>query len=248
MKVSSEVTKASKKERSKEKNQLRLTKIKQWYIPADTPTYLVLRRCGIPLTRIHQNFLPTLKLLTKKHHLNGVLVDFHKEILDPFLDRLGEVWLKKEKCTCKLTATKMVFVSTNVDDMPLIKESLVKLEGILVNFFDRWGYKTSIAFSEKTGRCKLVVEYWYDSKKIPKIPIAEVTEELPKLQMVLGFSRLTLQCGPRFLEFTLEISQGGTFQVLHRSRCTYEEVKTIKPFMAGLMHIVNKDPDSLDRT
>ncbi|MDN3080069.1 MULTISPECIES: hypothetical protein, partial [Bacteria] len=89
---------------------IRLAQIKQWLIPADSESYKVLADVGIPLTIFHEDFLPTIKLVTDQHNIRGIGVNFKDEILDPFLSKVGTTWQKKaESATATIKSKDMVF-------------------------------------------------------------------------------------------------------------------------------------------
>lgn len=246
-------SKASAASDSGQQKVINLTRIKQWYIPADNEAYLTLKKHGVPLLKIHQNFLPTLRLLTQKHNIRGRVVDFNQDILDPFLERLGSLWNKKYG---KATITNKVMVFQAKDDKLVeAREAVPKLEERLRQFFDRWGFKFQCEFSEVKSRLKLHVEYWFDNNKSPVILMDEPEVEQPKVMLKLGFTRLVFAFdqhqnqfgkGPGYVHLTIEVSQGGRWAPLRTSRCTYTELSSVLPLVTALMDIPNKDQHNFD--
>jgi hypothetical protein len=235
---------------------IRLTRIKQWYIVADTESYLILKKLGAPMIRIHQTFLPTLQLLTKDKPIRIVGVNFNDAILEPFIDKATGTWTKKYgKCT--VTSKVMVFQAAG-DKVKAAKEALPKLETVLQNFFNRWGYRFQLSYSEgkESSRIKLHVEYWFDAEKMPLIPLETPVEEIPKVQWDLGFTRLTFSFDDTvklakqrkigYVHLLIEISQGGKFVPYYSSKCLYNQISSVKPMILALMNVLNHDIHNLD--
>jgi hypothetical protein len=259
--------------KSNEPTIFQLTRIKQWYIPADAESYLTLRRAGVALTRFHQDFLPTLKLLTKGKNIRGREVDFHKDIMQPYFDKIGRTWNKKPHCDCTISKKTMVFETLKAEALPIAKASIPKLQDLLTRFFQRWGYRSTFEYSELRGKCKLNVEYWFDPERQPVVILEDEKEELnKKIQFKLGNLRLTftfdnfesrtviIKGGGRsnedgippkdyqigYVHTLIEISQGGKFTPVQSSRCTWSELSSVKPLIAALMDVPNRQPNNFN--
>jgi hypothetical protein len=86
----------------------------------------------------------------------------------------------------------MKFESTKADAYKVATEAIPKLQDLLEKFFARWGFSSTFDYSTKNGRCKLNVEYWFDTNKLPIVVLEESAVDLPKVQWKLGFTRFTL--------------------------------------------------------
>jgi hypothetical protein len=225
---------------------IRLTRIKQWYIPADTESYIELRKAGIPLLRIHRDFLPTVGLLTKSHNIKAKSVDFKTAILDPFLDKVGASWLRKDNRRCEINATTMRFDAVKPESFEEAKTTIPKLQRVLEDFFARWGYGFRFELSQVKSRIRLNVEYWHDAERLPIIPLANDVAEGKPIQLKLGFTRITLKFDDRFVDTLIEISQGGVFKPLHTSRCLYSQMSSVAPLIKALCTVPNKDPHNFE--
>jgi hypothetical protein len=225
---------------------IRLTRIKQWYIPADTESYIELRKVGIPLLRIHRDFLPTVGLLTKSHNIKALNVDFKEKILDPFLDKVGASWLRKENRRCEINATNMRFDAVKPESFDDAKETIPKLQRVLEDFFARWGYGFRFELSQVKSRIRFNVEYWHDAGREPIVPLEQIVEELPPLKLKLGFTRISLTFGHKYVDTLIEISQGGVFKPLHTSRCLYSQMSSVAPLIKALCTVPNKDPHNFE--
>lgn len=248
---------------------IRLTKIKQWYLPVDKESYTILRDAGVPLIRIPADFIPALSLLTKKHHIKAREVSFRDEILGPFLENVGTTWNKKPFCKATIGARNMKFETTKAEVYTKMKEVIPKLVEVLERFFARWGYSYTIVPSESRQKWKIDVDYFFDSNKMPIIPLATPVEEQQKIQLKIGFTRLTFTFDDfhsksvtlppllgsseqrkehriGYVHLLIEISQGGVFTPLHSTRCTYTELSSVKPLIAALMHVPNMDIHNFD--
>jgi hypothetical protein len=247
---------------------IRLTLIKQWYIPADTKSYKLLRKLGVPLTQMHKDFLPTLKLLLQNHDIRAKAVKFHDEILNPFLDEVGQTWLKKHPgLKCTIQARTMVFEG-DAESLAVARETVPKLETALRKFFSRWGYRSTFEYSELKGRCKYSVEYWFDPERQPIIVLENEAQDLPKVSLKLGNLRLQfafddpkgkvvetrrpnqerpdkhVQVG--YVHVTVESKQGGNYTAIQSTRCTYSEVSSVLPLIVALMRVPNVCPNNFE--
>lgn len=227
---------------------IRLTKIKQWWLPVDAESYLTLREAGVPLVRFHVDFLPALSLLTKKHHIKAKEVNFRDEILNPFLELVGTTWNKKPHCRATIGSRIMKFETLRPEAYTKAKESIPKLEDVLVKFFTRWGYNVVPVYSEARGKCKLSVEYYFDSNRLPVLPLEADVRDLPKIQLKLGFTRLTLTFGEKYVDTLIEISQGGVFAPLHSTKCLYSQISSVKPMINALMQVPDRDIHNFDNS
>jgi len=219
-----------------------LTKVRQWYLPVDVESYNTLKNAGIPLIRIHENFIPTIGLLTKKHNIKARLVDFNSTILNPYLDELGARWQKRAHRKATMNASVLKFETTHASVYDSSKEAIPKLEASLRRFFTRWGYSATFESSESRGKCKLHVTYKYDSTKMPIIHLVEDATSLPVIKLELGFVRLSLTMGEKDVEINVSLAAGGGWNSIHTSRCLYSQVSDVRPFITSLMNIPNKDP------
>lgn len=235
-----------KKAQSSKPTIIHLTRIKQWYIPADTESYLTLRKAGVPLLRIHRDFLPTVGLLTKGHNIKAKEKVFKTEILDPFLDKVGASWLRKQNRRCEIQAQTMRFEAIKPESFEEAKETIPKLQKVLEDFFTRWGYGFSFDISQAKTRIRFSVEYWLDAEKLPIIPIEQDVAELPRIQLKLGFTRISMMFGDKYVDTLIEVSQGGVFNPLHSSRCLYSQISSVKPLIRALCEVPNRDVHNFD--
>ncbi len=218
-----------------------LTKIKQWYLPVDAESYMVLRDAGVPLVRIHENFIPTLGLLTKKK-IRARTVDFNETILHPYLDNLGAVWQKREHRKAMINNSVLRFETTHASVYEKSKQSLDKLESSLRRFFTRWGYSAVFETSESRGKLRLHVSYKHDSTRLPIIPLIEDPTSLPVIRIDIGFVRISMTLGEKEVETNISIASGPKWTSIQTSRCLYSQITDVRPMVSALMQIVNKEP------
>jgi hypothetical protein len=248
---------------------IRLTRIKQWYIPADAESYIALKDVGVAMTRIHQNFLPTVGLMTRKYGITAREVNFKNEIMDPFFEQIANSWNRKLHCRCLIGGRTMKFESTKPEAHKEAVAAIPKLQDLLEKFFSRWGFSSTFDYSEARGKCKLNVEYWFDHNKAPIVVLEEAPEDQPKIQWKLGFTRLTFtfdqyhsksvklppppgqqESGREhrigYVHLLVEVSQGGKFTPVHSTKCTYTELSSVLPLMKALMNVPNMDHHNFD--
>lgn len=233
---------------SKKTTVIKLTRIKNWYLPVDAESYQTLKRAGVAATRLDEKFLPAISLVAKKHKFKAQSVDFRSEIFDPLMDKIATTWSKKLHCRCTIGSRNMKFESTKAEVYDQAKESLGKLSNILSDFFERWGFNNRIEYSENKGKCKLSVEYWYDGARLPVVVLEEAPQDLQKIQLKLGFMRLTFSFGDRFIDTLIETSKGGRFEPYYSTKCLYSQVSNVMPAITGLMQILDKDQHNFDNS
>lgn len=225
---------------------LKLTKIKQFYLPVDADDYKLLKSHGIPAIRIHENLLPTLGLLFKKYDIKPQPIAFGDAILNPYLDRLGETWQSKEHRKATITKSVMKFETLKAAIAPQSREALHRLEASLRRFFKRWGYTASFEYSEMRGKLKLHVNYKFDPDRSPVIPLVEDPTSLPAIKIDLGFIRLTMTLMKNEVEINIAQAAGSEWTSLHTSRCLYSQISDVRPMLTGLVNIVSSDHHNSD--
>lgn len=255
---------------------IKLAKIKQWIIPADAESYKVLAKAGAPLTIFHEDFLPTLRVLTESKNIRGEGVNFRTEILEPFLDKVGATWNKKEHCQATIRAKTMTFELLKTAGFAKARASVPKLQEVLYNFFERWGYRVHFVYSEARGKLKLEVEYWHDPSKHPVISLDEKqTKDQHKVQFKLGNLRFTFKFDDfesktapvgrawkfdrddvethipttyhiGYVHTVIEIKKGGEFVPFHSSRCKYSDISSVLPVITALMSVPQFNPHNFD--
>lgn len=212
---------------------IKLAQIKQWLIPADAESYKTLAKAGAPLTIIHEDMLPTLKLLTDRHNIRGVGVNFREEIMEPFFDQVGRTWQKKaESCVSTIQSKDMVFeVSMKDPKFGKAREAIDKMRDVLYTFFQRWGYRSTFEYSEGRSKGVLNVSFWHDPTKQPVIGLDDTEEKREKVQIVFGNRRFTFKFDP-FESKTTRAKQQG-----HRSPSS-DEARVPLDYHIGYVHIL----------
>lgn len=225
---------------------VKLTRIKQWYLPVDAESYKVLRSVGIPLIRIHENFLPTVGLLVKKHKIKLVPVDFVEAIMNPYFDELGTLWQKRDHRVATIKSSTLKFETSHTSAGEKAKLAIPKIEASLRRFFTRWGYTASYEFSESRGKIKFHISYKYEAHKLPIIHLVEDPTSLPSVQIDLGYVRISLTMGEKELATNISIATGTVWQSIHTSRCLYSQVSDVRQMITALMDIPSKDIHNFD--
>jgi hypothetical protein len=225
---------------------IRLTKLRQWYLPVDAESYKILRSAGIPLIRIQENFIPTIGMLTKKKKIKARLVDFNDTILNPYLDELGMRWQKKDHRKATINSSVLRFETVHASAAEQARLAVPKIEASLRRFFARWGYTATYELSESRGKIKFHVAYKYDPNKLPIINLQEDPTSLPVARIDLGYVRISLTMGEKELETNVSIATGTTWQSIHTSRCLYSQVSDVRQIVNTLMDIPSKDIHNFD--
>lgn len=226
---------------------VKLTKIKSFYFPVDADDYKLLRDHGLPLTKIHENLLPTFGLLFKKHKIAPQLVPFSEQILNPYLDKVGTAWQAKPHRKASITKSVMRFETLHSSVYAESREALYKLEASLRRFFQRWAYSATFELSESRGKLKLHVNYRFEPEKVhPLVPLREDATSLPSVKIDLGFVRLTLTLMKREVEINVSVAAGVGWNSIHTSRCLYSQISDVRPMLATFANIVNHDPHNAD--
>jgi hypothetical protein len=247
-------------------NEIRLTRIKQWYFPVDVETYKTLKGLGVPLLRIHHTFIPTLRLITKSRGIKGTEIPFDSALMDPFLNMLSSTWQKKYG-KCLISSSEMTFIASDPEKIKAAKEAMPRLEQLIHNFFSRWGFAYAPQYSESASgkRIKYHISFKFDSNKMPIINLEAEEQVLPKVQWKIGFLRINLtfdnpkgkvvygkappgaerppkHIEPGFVHLLIELSKGGSWVPYHSTKCNITQVSNVMPLVAALMNIPNLDP------
>lgn len=226
---------------------IKFTKIKSYFFPVDADDYKLLRHHGIPAIKIHENLMPTLGLLFARHSLRPQLISFMDAILNPYLDRVGTVWQRKEHRKATIHKTWMKFETTHASIQSESREALHKLEASLRNFFTRWGYLAVYEVSESRGKLKLHVSYRFDPEACaPIVPLAENPTSLPTIRLDLGFVRLSVTQMKKEVEINVAVAAGTGWNSIHTSRCLYSQISDVRPMLATLVAFVGKDQHNAD--
>lgn len=161
-------------------------KIKQWYVPADDPSYRVLRDLKMPLLKVHRDYLPLLELQTSKRGIRAKSRNF-EEILHERLDRVGEAWNAKKGRKCQLTESRLSFSAPATDRN---RKAIAQLESSFARFCLRWGHRYVPSYSETADRIKLVIDYSFDPDRNPVIE-SGADDMRQKYELELGFTKLS---------------------------------------------------------
>ncbi len=266
----SEAKKPSDAEKDQAIKIIRFTKIKQWFIPADADSYKVLRDSGIPLTRLHQDFIPTIRPVLQSRGVRVKQVDFKEEILHPFLDKVGTSWSKKPHTKSLIQARAMLFEVVHADGLVVGRQTAPKLQDVLSKFFSQWGYCMTFEVSESKGKLRIAVEYWFDPEREPIVVLAEAPEERKPLRLKLGNLRISFvfdefesqtvrvrkaglsDDAPArdhrigYVHTTIESRQGGQFKSIFSSRCKYSDISNVLPLVAALMDVPNHNGNNFE--
>ncbi|QBQ74550.1 hypothetical protein BcepSauron_170 [Burkholderia phage BcepSauron] len=250
---------------------IRLAQNKQWLIPADSESYKVLAAVGIPLTIFHEDFLPTIKLVTDPHGIRGVGFSFRTEILEPFLEKVGTTWKKKaDTCDCTIRSRDMEFeVSMKDPAFTKARASVDRMHDALLDFFDRWGYRMTFEYAEARSKAVVKVTYWHDPAKIPVIGLNEKPESDQEVAaLTLGGMRITFKMDnfnersrtlparpgqdPKFehehgyVHVNVAVKQGGEFVPTLSTRARYAEVSNVLPAICQLMRVPQFNPNNFE--
>lgn len=222
---------------------LELVQIKSWFVPADTNTYNRLRDLKIPLLKIHKDFIPTLQLATRRAQLRVRARKF-PVILEAYLDKVGEAWMKKPGRKCRLNASRLVFTA------PLTtknKEAIQKLDVSLAQFFERWGHKYVPVYSTDGDRQKLVVDYQFDPGRQPVLRTVEI-DKSQQFEFEFGFTKLRFvfhdaktqqtstrtRMQPRMIQLEVLTKCGTEWNLVHTSTCVDSQLGDPSQFMASM--------------
>lgn len=245
---------------------LYLVKNRQHYIVRDSAAYAILRSIGVPMLRIHQDFLPIVQEFLGNREIEVETTEFKTAVFEPWLEKTTGTWGRKYG-TVKvegdsragtisfLASCKRDVDPTTDEKLQQTKVAVDKLTEIITQFFQRWGYRVEIVYSEKIGgtKIKLHVEYRFDVERMPIVPLETPVQELKEYIIKFGFARVVLQFDePKagkdiaYVHVRFEVSQGGTWAPVHTSRCTPTQISTVLPMMNALMKVRALDVHNAD--
>lgn len=233
---------------STDKKLIRLTKIKQWYLPADVKSYKRLRKAGVPLLRFHERMLPTVAMIAKRSGIQAEEVSFKETILNPFLDRLSSEWTKLHEDTdVEINSKTIILKTTHADAADEVEPVFKDLEACVERFFERWGYSYTFEVSKKRGKYLVHVNYWYNDSKQPIVHVEDDPEKQTTIELVLGFLKLTLTMDDTHISTVVHTSCGGNWTPVHSSRCLYSQVTNLQPFIEGMFELSTREPQMAER-
>ena len=143
------------------------------------------------------------------------------------LDSLSLMWLKKEGRKCKSTDTRLSFTAPVTKQN---KEAVAKLDNLLLTFFARWGFHYSPTYSEKNKFLKFVVDYSF-AKLTPVIPIVDDAVIPTELDLILGFTKITLTFRQKDILLHIGVQAGTTWSRIHSATFLPSQVPDLKPFV-----------------
>ena len=138
----------------------------------------------------------------------------------------------------------MCFTSTK--ESARSRVAVASLEASLRRFFTRWGFQHSLEYSELRGKCKLYVNFKFDSHRLPVISLVEDLDAIPTLRFKLGHLRFNLQLGTKYVDTTIEEQAGTTWSKIKTSRCLYSQIGDVRPMLTALVDFVNRDVHNFD--
>jgi len=223
---------------------IELVKIRQWYVPADSSSYEILRGLKIPRLKIHRDMLPIIKMATGPRGIRARAKDF-TEILNARLDKMGTQWQSRKGRKCRMTDKRLVFVAPSTEHN---KKATAALEASFAKFCLRWGFKYVPNYSEKDGRLKLVVDYEFDPERNPVISDADKTE-VSEFEVVLGFTKIRLTFNSQLKAARgmppvthLEVfEQAGTmWKPVHTGTFADQQIGALEPLMTALSSLYDR--------
>jgi len=223
-------------EHTQDANVLNFVRIKSWYIPSDALCYAMLKKLGVPMLKIHADFIPTLGLLLKPKGFRAKSKNFN-EIRDTFLDKLGTQWKSKDDRSCKLDDNTLVFTAVA---SKANKKSIAKVETLIHAFCSRWGFSCNSQFSELPKKLKLSVKYKFSSEAEPVIPNVDLPKQVSH-EMILGFNKIRISVLPatektKVQRSSLEVfvKAGTEWVAVHTSTFTDYEIGDVTDFAAAV--------------
>ena len=147
-------------------SEVRFTRIKGFYIPADVESYRALYLLNLRNVRYAEDLLPTLGIILKPRGIRARLVDFKSGLFAPFMERIQTTWERAPKRVVKFSRNRLVLESKNLKRDRAVFPSV---EACLRRFFRRWGFATEFAYSETTLRGRLTVDFKLDPERSPII-------------------------------------------------------------------------------
>lgn len=164
---------------------LELVGYKSHYMPANLASYRVMESASLTMLIFHKDFLPTFDLVRKRHNINIVRKSWH-EVYDTWLAALTRAWESKPNRVVTVQNGRLIFTSKATTAN---REAMSRLNLSLNKFFSRWSFNYNPTFSETPTRFKLNVEFHFNPKRGPVMPI--VSEETKQsYELVLGFTKL----------------------------------------------------------
>lgn len=235
-----------------EKTQIELVKVKSWFIPADATSYKILRQLGLPLTKIHRDSVPLMKLATEPRGIKAHARNF-SELLEKRLDQMGQAWKSKPGRTCKLTETRLSFTAPASDKN---RRDVIFIDTSFSKFCQRWGFKYVAEYSERDDKIRLVVDYSFDPGRNPVIDLAEQVKTPTVFELALGFTKIKIdflsspstliggkrlaQALPPVIKVDILTQKGSEWETVHTGTCVDQQIGDLSQFMAAVAQMYER--------
>lgn len=221
---------------------IRLVRYRSWLIPKSASDYRKLHSLKFPSTKIHEDTIPSIALLAKKHNVRIKAANFAESVLTPYFQQLSEVWEDKPGFSSSCTSKEFQFWTTKPNCASRAMRHFPKLEKSLRAFMVRWGFDSEFQYSEARGRHKLVVTYWFSKVRRPEILIKDTVplEEQKPQVLELGSYRILLSSEGKWLLWKLETRSGDSWAHVVGARCLYKDVSDPSAFFTKLVDSFNE--------
>lgn len=184
---------------------LRFIRQQGWLVPEDEETVVLLRQLGISVPRLHERYVPLLRLAIGRRPIKGKVRPF-REVEDAFHEALGAAWQSRFGAST-LTRGHIVLRCAASNSA---RKAIDKVETRVREFAARWGLSVVTQFSETATKFRYTATYKFSADLVPLVPYS--TPEATPMVFDLGFTRIELTFDVRRLvpAFSRGELAGGT--------------------------------------
>lgn len=199
-------------------------KVKSWYIPADSASYKKLRSLKIPILKVHQNHLPTLKLILDRKGIKARGRNWDS-VFDDFVFKITDRWATSPARSASVGAKTLVFKSKI---LPKTDEHLSTLETHLKRFFSRWAFDCDIEIKKNALSVKLICTFSFNKEKNPIISLDDEFKVRESKLNLNSLHRLVFTVGdsPANLVFRHETRSGDEHSISSYSESLLKDLNT----------------------
>lgn len=216
---------------------IQLVRYRQWFIPVNVKSYKRLKRIGFPVTRIHEDSVPVLKLMLHKYAMTAKVHKW-KDMLKKFYHSMKGVWQKAEHVDSRLSSERMIFFTLKKKD----KEQGLKQARVIVEksekFFRRYGFTVQTDVADVRGIIKVTISFSWSNSRPPVIEFDHVGNTEKKI-LQMGNHRILTTKDPKFWYWYLEVKTGDLWKPVTSGKCLLEEVTDPLPLISSLMEVYN---------
>ncbi len=216
-------------------NIVRFVKYKSWLLIADEESYKTTIAMGTPILKIHEDMVPSLKLLFKAHSLKGKREDFLETVWTPFFEKFQAAWHVPEKGRqLKYEKFGRLQLICKAKSEPVLNKALDALS----QFLQRWSFISEFETKKRGVSISVTVSFAFSDRVQPllKLEEASLPEKEPNVQNIFEFGNIRFVFeerkgfgkAPDYIIVKTESKSGDNWDCVHSGQLRDWELNAIQ--------------------